>query len=378
MLFRIIKKITTYFFFLVFFPFKHFIPKGNIVVLGTSTRHQYRDNTKYLLEYFAHKNKFKVFWITDNDEVKSYLDNQGIETIGLKSPLKMIWVLLRAKVIVDSGTEYFNPFGLTSSNKTIKLTTLHGNGPKATFSRFHPPDNEEIAIQQIRSYYSFDYINYPSDYSMVSVGRRCHLLPNKKIVSLGYPRCDQYFDDDYINKRYSSKMVAKKICASYSEKDKIIYYTPTWRPYKYEFPLTSMLGLNMIDFNKWLRDRNYFFFYSVHSAHFPIDKPIGLERIIYIDSVKHPFFDVNEFMLEVDILLNDYSTTSTEFAILNRPQIFFMPDYDNYEVEKGFVENYKKLLVGREIASFNEFLQAIDDIETDISGYMESYNKKKS
>ena len=33
-------------------------------------------------------------------------------------------------------------------------------------------------------------------------------------------------------------------------------------------------------------------------------------------------FDINEFMNEVDILLNDYTTTSTDFALLNRPQIF--------------------------------------------------------
>ena len=72
-----------------------------------------------------------------------------------------------------------------------------------------------------------------------------------------------------------------------------------------------------------------YLFYTVHSA-FNVPKKLpNTKRIKLIDSInQHPFYDTNSFMMEVDILINDYSTTSTDFSLLKRPQIFFMPDFD--------------------------------------------------
>ena len=92
-----------------------------------------------------------------------------------------------------------------NSEKVIKITTSHGNGPKVTVSRFHPPDNHRIGLNQIEDLYRFDFINYPSSYSAKHIGKRIHLLPNHKIVSLGYPRCDQYNDSEIVNNAYKQK-----------------------------------------------------------------------------------------------------------------------------------------------------------------------------
>jgi CDP-ribitol ribitolphosphotransferase len=58
-----------------------------------------------------------------------------------------------------------------------------------------------------------------------------------------------------------------------------------------------------------------------------------------IDVSDHP--DINELMLVSDILITDYSSAIYEFALLRRPMVFFAPDYEAYERERGFYFDYR-------------------------------------
>ena len=58
-----------------------------------------------------------------------------------------------------------------------------------------------------------------------------------------------------------------------------------------------------------------------------------------IDVSDHP--DINELMLVSDVLLTDYSSAIFEFALLGRPMVFFAPDYEAYEAERGFYFDYR-------------------------------------
>lgn len=362
---------------LFFRPLSYVFPKSNIILLGTYSRHKYGENTKYLYEFLSRKDDLSVYWITDSKPIIEYLKNKNHKYISLRSPLTALWILLRTKVVIDSGTGFFNPLGILTTKKVTKITTSHGNGPKVTISRFHPPNNHVIAIEQIVNLYRFDYVNYPSEYSANHIGKKIHLLPNHKIISLGYPRCDKYFDQTYVSKVYNEKKISKSLTSSVNSKSKIFLYTPTWRPYEYVFPLEQMPNIDFNIFDAWLKDKDAFLFFSIHTAHLPKNIPKNLKRIIYIDPNQHPFFDTNQFMLEVDVLLNDYSTTSTDFALLNRPQLFYMPDYDFYENESGFAENYRKLLPGGEVHSYSDLTEQLDFIYSDPKVYLQKFEDKR-
>jgi CDP-ribitol ribitolphosphotransferase len=58
-----------------------------------------------------------------------------------------------------------------------------------------------------------------------------------------------------------------------------------------------------------------------------------------IDVSDHP--DINELMLVSDVLVTDYSSAIYEFALLGRPMVFFAPDYEAYEKERGFYFDYR-------------------------------------
>ena len=104
--------------------------------------------------------------------------------------------------------------------------------------------------------------------------------------------------------------------------------------------------------------------------------PINFDRIRFINIKKYPFYDTNLFLNEVDFLLNDYSASSTDFAILKKPQIFFMPDYNSYLNHQGFLDNYKKNLIGPQIKNFNELKKIIIQLKKTPSFYLKNYNFK--
>ena len=63
-----------------------------------------------------------------------------------------------------------------------------------------------------------------------------------------------------------------------------------------------------------------------------------------IDVSDHP--DVNELLLVSDVLVTDYSSIIFEFALLDRPMLFFAPDLDAYERERGFYADYRTWVPG--------------------------------
>ena len=94
-----------------------------------------------------------------------------------------------------------------------------------------------------------------------------------------------------------------------------------------------------------------------------VNEPDALQkrfnRIIYIDRKKFNFYDTSSFLCEVDILINDCATTSIDFSLLKRPQIFFFPDYEKYNQKKGFIGDYKEIMPGKEFSTFEEMLSLI-------------------
>ena len=58
-----------------------------------------------------------------------------------------------------------------------------------------------------------------------------------------------------------------------------------------------------------------------------------------IDVSDHP--DINELLLVATSLVTDYSSVIFEFALLGRPMVFFAPDHEAYERERGFYFDYR-------------------------------------
>lgn len=336
----ILKKSLSIFFSIL----KFFIRKKNYIIIQSYNPYSYSENSKYLFEYMSRyqSHKFKIYWNTNSELISNFLKKKKLNYINIKkNPLKFIYIFLSTKILIDCGTKFLDFLGLASSDlKVLKISIYHGGGPKTM------PLSKKITKERqkdIEDHKAFDFINFSSDF-LKNECQKNFDLDVKKILSLGYPRCDQFF------KKNKTK-IFKYITGKDKLNSKVILYTPTWRGYKYSFPLNYMKGINYNNLNNFLKKNDLFFFYSCHPNQKNKNIPLNFSRIKFIDIKKLPFYDTNEFLNEVDLLLNDYSASSTDFVILKKPQIFFIPDYKRYDNHQGFLDDYKKNLIGPEVNS---------------------------
>jgi teichoic acid ribitol-phosphate primase len=83
------------------------------------------------------------------------------------------------------------------------------------------------------------------------------------------------------------------------------------------------------------------------------------------DVSDHP--DINELLHVADILVTDYSSVIFEFALLGRPMVFFAPDLDAYEGERGFYFDYRTGVPGPVVATESALATAIRDPAPDLA-----------
>ena len=96
-----------------------------------------------------------------------------------------------------------------------------------------------------------------------------------------------------------------------------------------------------------------------------------------IDGNKFP--DIVDLYHVADIMVTDYSSVCIEFALLNKPILYYMYDLDDYQIERGFYYNYLEHLAGPIIKTEIELIDAILNIEQVSKQYekqYEEYNKR--
>ena len=84
----------------------------------------------------------------------------------------------------------------------------------------------------------------------------------------------------------------------------------------------------------------------------------------YVDCSDYP--SEQELMMISDILITDYSSIMIEFAILDKPILFFVHDLDNYlNTERGFYYDFEKTVPGKIVYSSDELINAIESNDFD-------------
>lgn len=330
------------------------VPKqGNLVILQGISRTRYNESPRYLYEYLSNQKDLNVFWITNDKKTHLYLKSKGFKSLYGK--IDKFRYMLRAKLVISAGSVPINFFN-TIGHKTIKYCTMHGLGPKFSFYIFNSFEETLVLLRNVNQ---FDYVNFTSRYTANLIGKMGCKLPPKKIVILGYPKVDHFFNKEKMDKCLKEKTWCKTVFKNLDAASRIILYAPTWRKNgSGRIPLLQLDGFQAEDFSDFLMKNNLFLIYSIHPLE-EIRPELKSQNIFYLDYNYYKMADLNSIMPEVDLLLNDYSSTSTEFAILDRPQLFVMPDYDEYLKNDCFIENYRAILPGKEVFSYSDLKSSI-------------------
>ena len=350
--------------FLDFF-FNLFGFKKNYIIFSSGTDNSYNDNSRYLYEYLS-KKKLDVFWKTNNEKIKKYLNSNNLMYLDYKNIFRFIYIVLQTKIVISSGSSYYNCFDFFQNKNIIKISLGHGAGNKVVIQKY-------IEDGKLENYRKFDYVNFTSKFTIKEIGIKLYKLNKNKILNFGYPRIENLIK----NITNKNEILPSKILGNY-DYEKIMLYTPTWRPYEYNLPLFDLKNFNLKKFNNFLKNKNIILLISLHPMS-PKNK-YKLENMKYsnikiINKKLHPIFDTTHFFKFTDILLNDCSTTSTDFSILNKPQIFIFPDYKKYMKHTSLLENYHANLQGSFVSNFSNLKKEISKNIKDNKLYKKKFSK---
>lgn len=158
--------------------------------------------------------------------------------------------------------------------------------------------------------------------------------PLERFVSrLGIPRTDVLFGEE----RLATTRAAIRRRYRLGEDRRVILYAPTFRGDSVT-DARATDDLDLAAMQAALGD-DHVLLIRLHP--FVRSKtPIGPDLAGFaIDVSDYP--DINELMLLSDVLVTDYSSAIYEFSLLGRPMVFFAPDYEAYEKERGFYFDYR-------------------------------------
>jgi CDP-ribitol ribitolphosphotransferase len=79
--------------------------------------------------------------------------------------------------------------------------------------------------------------------------------------------------------------------------------------------------------------------------------------------------DMNELLAVTDILVTDYSSSIFEYALLGRPLVLLVGDLEEYERDPGLYLDYRREMIGTQVADTDGVIDAIVNDRFDTSGY---------
>ena len=321
----------------LFKVFKHTPVKENCVSFIVDSNESFKGNLEYIKREFEKRGDYEFHFF--------YKDKFSLNSFKQLASSKYIFL-----------NDNFFPLAFMDFNpESIVVQLWHAPGASKKFGGSVDIESREI-LRKISE--NTDYLIVTSD-KIIENYSEAFQMPKDKIKPLGLPRMDYYFENHDLNELKS------EFCKKYnvSQDKKIILYAPTFRDEKQYNNVFNFLDLNK--FNESLADE-YVLALRLH----PKIKDFYAENI----SSNGEYVDVSDFeseqelMLISDILITDYSSIMIEYAILNRPIVFFTYDLDSYLAnERGFYYDFKTTVPGPIVCTSDELIDVIKNDEFDKS-----------
>jgi teichoic acid ribitol-phosphate primase len=181
--------------------------------------------------------------------------------------------------------------------------------------------------------------------------------PIERVIALGVPRTDLFFDDDALAE------ARRRALAAYPQlRDRrVVLYAPTFRGRG-----VAKRGAPRLDAER-LRAALPADHSLVLKTHPNLD-PAATPTDGY-DVVADPTGEINDLLALADVLITDFSSSLIEFAILGRPIVLLVPDLDEYERDPGLYLDYRTEMIGSRVLDTDGVIAAVREGRSDRDAY---------
>lgn len=176
-----------------------------------------------------------------------------------------------------------------------------------------------------------------------------------KVKALGVARTDVFFDEKFI--REKKQEVYEKYNIDKSKK--IILWAPTYRGDNLQ-KSHNEITLDLEKMYNELKD-DYVLLIKLHPH---LVKGFNA-RTFAPDYMKnfaikpHPSYPIENLLCAADVVISDYSSLVFEYALLERPMVFFAYDLEEYENSRAFYYNYRDFVPGEIVTDTDGIINVI-------------------
>ena len=335
------------------------------------THERYLDgNIGELYKYSkSHASPLKtIVWITKEDlrPVETRIKYNKLITLLRLFVIKSYHLARSEYVFLDN---VFLPMAYMTFRKNVKVVQLwHGC---AAIKKFGQDANRgTLAELERRANQAYTHVIVNAS-SVVDLHASAFGVDKTRIYPLGLPRTDPLFNQKYLNE------AADKLQTRYPQirEKRRILYAPTFRDDDLE---SSRLYEDL----EWLSQRldsNDILLLRLHpfvSARWK-HRIEGCQLKNVIDLSEYP--ELNAVLAVTDVLVTDYSSIIYEFAVFERPIIFYAYDRHHYESNvRGFYVDYEQYVPGPVANNLHELLKYLQETGVDmrfskIKGFYKRY-----
>lgn len=164
-------------------------------------------------------------------------------------------------------------------------------------------------------------------------------ISEENVVATGIPRTDVFFNESY------KEEVRTRLHQDYPylKDKKVIMFAPTFRGNGQQSAYYDLDALNLDEIYRNFKDE-YIFIFKLHPfVKNSLDIPYMYSDFYYDFS---DYREINDLLFVTDILITDYSSVCFEFALLNKPMIFFAYDVEDYVQSRDFYYEYNTFIPG--------------------------------
>jgi CDP-glycerol glycerophosphotransferase (TagB/SpsB family) len=329
-----VKNIAYILYGIIFHILRLFPVKSKKVVCLMIHNSRFTGNLRYMCEEMEKRDEF-TFVVLSKKQLFS------VSGTGPVRVLRLMWAAVQFYVVwnyhlATAGyillNDNFLPLAYMNLSKKTKLVQLwHGVG---AWKRFGLTSEEDETVRAIvrKGNQQLTHV-FVSSQSVVPCYQDAFGVSKDKIYVTGIPVTDFYFDQE------KQEQAKARVYKKYPEikGKKVILYTPTFRDDKeadrnlfQRFPARELLQELGNDWVILLR------------LHPQVHQNLKLSEAGCYDATKYA--DVKDLYVVADVLINDYSSTVVEYALLHKPIYQYAYDLDRFS--RGFYWDYVEYAPG--------------------------------
>ncbi|WP_080843997.1 CDP-glycerol glycerophosphotransferase family protein [Cytobacillus gottheilii] len=244
------------------------------------------------------------------------------------------------------------------NDKQINIQLWHGV-PLKGLSYMSKYENQNVEANHF-AWSKFDHIiSYSQTYSTLL--NACYGVEGKKYEVLGMPRNDLLFDF------FESRRNLEGILDQSLEGKKVIFFLPTFRKTIYgekngriDRDQDFFDIENLHEINSFLRINNIILVAKPHPQERKNLSELSNIYILNEETLNNRNIDLYEILGAADTLITDYSSVFFDYLLLDKPIIFYTPDYEEYISDRGLLlEPFDFWSPGKKCNNIKELKEAI-------------------